>query len=732
MREPGATVVSTMEKELRSLHALCASLIDLTRADTVAVINTGATLVLEGDPTDWSAVTRTLHHGGSQGQWGIDGGSVLEIPLASVAPAWLVVRTFGAPFSVDEVRAIEGLAEGVRLAMEQPEVDRVLAVRQDLNTMVGAMAGRLMGARLESRVATLNWIVAELGRHLGSDVVFLRRQDSERRLTILEAEWPIRNWVGPGEDPLGVVPFDADPVFTVLENLKRPYFAGLDDTGGGDYLERVETATGGGEIAPGVVGVAVPLLSGDETWGVLGFLHFTPHVWTRDEVNAAQAVAGLVLQLERRFEAERALTWESTHDPLTGLANRRGLLRAMEERAESTFGVVMFDLDRFKVVNDYYGHAEGDGLLVQVAQRVRNLIREGDVAGRLGGDEFVIVTTAGGHDESGVEALVQRLVGLGEVGIPVAGTPVQVTISVGYTVSRPGEVALETLRRADTAMYAAKRSGRNQVRRYDEVMAQDLNRRSQTELDFVRGLEDHEFFLLYQPEVDLASGEILGVEALIRWRHPERGLLAPDEFIPVAEETGMIVDLTRWVVDEATRQLAAWNLDEARDFTLRLNCSEIDLRLGDLPERIRASAERWGTDPRRICIEVTERTEARDVTEAMASLAKVREAGTKVAIDDFGTGYASMTELRWIPADVLKIDISFVRGLSDDPFNEAIVNSILTLARALGLGVVAEGVEDEITRDALLAMGCTRGQGYFFHRPLPADRVGELLALVPA
>jgi len=601
--------------------------------------------------------------------------------------------------------------------------ESALLDQRRLDELVGQVAERLMSASLRTRQDVLIWTTRVLAEFLGADVAFLRRNDHSRGLSILEAEWPPRET--PDPDPLGEVPFDSDPVFAASKTLREPYLAGVTDTPD-DYLGRVEKATG----VPVVGGAAVPLLLADTTWGLLGFLHFGLHAWTPGEIGALQAVASMLMQLQARIDAEERTQYIALHDDLTGLPNRRALLQELEDRLEAhrKTAVLFFDLDRFKVMNDFLGHASGDRVLTTIGDRIRTSIRPNDFAARIGGDEFVILI---GEVSGEMEVVATAYRILGVIGEPIdfAGQQVRHTASVGIVLSRPGlRNGMELLGWADVALYAAKRQGRNQAVVFDDVLQELVSERSSTELMLRQAIENNGLRLHYQPEVDLRTGKLLAVEALVRWEHPTQGLLPASTFITVAEETGLVVDMGRWVFTEACRQLAAWRR-EYPDLPLvvRVNMSPAQFVISGLVEFVEDCLRVHDIPGERLCIEITEHAVLQEPEQTARILRGFQALGVEIAIDDFGTGYASFTELKRLPVNLLKLDQTFVQGIITDPSDRAIVEAIIQLGRALDLGIVAEGIECSATIDKLLELGCHRGQGYLMSVPMSAEELAPVL-----
>ena len=596
--------------------------------------------------------------------------------------------------------------------------------QRHLDELVAQVAERLMSATATNRQETFDWVCHVLADFLNADVAFIRRNDLTRGLTILEAEWPIRE-DKPDPDPLGEVPFDADPIFMALRDLRAPYLTGTDDLTD-DYRDR---SFEGGGVSP-AAGAAVPLLLGDLTWGVLGFLHFNLHNWVPVEINALQAVASMLVQLQARIDAEERTRYNANHDELTGLPNRRALIEELKVRLDSRreTAVMVIDLDRFKIMNDYLGHGAGDRLLVTIADRLRTSIRVNDFAARLGGDEFVFIVDKA-KSEMEVLATAYRILDVIAQPVAISGQEVTHTASIGIAMAEPGEQSgLDLLGWADVAMYAAKARGRNQAVVFNRELREEVNDRSRTELMLREAIELGGLRLHFQPEVDLRTGQVLAAEALVRWEHPTRGLLAASEFITVAEETGLVTELGRWVFAEACRQLALWQKEYADlDFIVRINMSPADFKMGDLVEFVEQCLIDNNVPGDRLCIEITEYA-VMDEPERIARILKGFQAlGVEIALDDFGTGFASMTGLKNLPVNLLKLDMSFVRGITTDNYDRAIVESIIRLGSALNLGVIAEGIESGTIIEKLLELGCHRGQGYLISRPVPAAELSEIL-----
>ena len=442
------------------------------------------------------------------------------------------------------------------------------------------------------------------------------------------------------------------------------------------------------------------------------------------------------IAIERKAFEER-LAHQSMHDPLTGLPNRLlfidrlGQAIARCRRTKSSVGVAFLDLDRFKNVNDSLGHDAGDELLVAVARTLEGVIRPGDTVARFGGDEFTILCEDLPFDEARDQAveIAERLLAHVIRPMVVRGTEMFVGASVGIALAASGdERPEELLRDADAAMYHAKELGRGRVEVFDDTMRTRALAAHATENAMHRALERGEFRLFFQPIVGLSDARCVGAEALLRWQHPERGLIGPAEFIPLAEETGMIVEIGQWVIEEAARNAARWQLEHSEPFQVAINLSARQLVHPELADRVAEIIARTGVEPSRLCFEITESVLMDDAETVIDVIARVRALGVQLAIDDFGTGYSSLGYLKRFPVDAVKIDRSFVSGLGTDPGDAAIVSAVIGLAHALGLRVTAEGVETEEQLMALIDLDCDEAQGYFFSPPQPAPDLRSLLA----
>lgn len=428
-----------------------------------------------------------------------------------------------------------------------------------------------------------------------------------------------------------------------------------------------------------------------------------------------------------RKAAEQRIEYLAHHDSLTGLFNRYNLESRLQQallgarRENEMLAVLFIDLDRFKVINDTLGHHVGDLLLSEVARRLHLTVRECDIVGRLGGDEFVVVVTGltASIDVASVAGKLRHALGQP---YHIEDRVLHTTPSIGISVFPGNGEDTETLmKHADTAMYHAKEQGRNNVQFFTAALNAAASERLELEVELRNALEQKQFLLHYQPQVSAADGRVCGVEALVRWRHPERGLIPPLKFIPVAEETGMIEAIGAWVLDESCRQLAAWRAAGIEGIRMAVNLSAHQLRAPELIEQVKMTLGRYELQEGDLELEVTESVAMENPERAIGQLHALRALGVHLAIDDFGTGYSSLAYLKLLPIQTLKLDRAFVRDIETDSNDAAISTATLALAHSLGLKVVAEGVETEVQRDFLVRNGCDFLQGYLFSKPEPAE-----------
>ncbi len=450
------------------------------------------------------------------------------------------------------------------------------------------------------------------------------------------------------------------------------------------------------------------------------------------ELEGSRALLAMAYDLTERKASERELERRALYDSLTDLPNRSllndRLAHALERarRREDGVAVLFVDLDRFKIVNDSMGHPAGDEVLRQTAGRLQSVVRQEDTVARMGGDEFaIVVEDVGGAADT--EAAAARIAEAMAPPFRVDGEEVHLSASTGIAFSSSGEeTAEELLRRSDVAMYRAKELGGTRHHLFDPATDRRASERLQEENELRRAIDEGELVLHYQPVVGLDDGRWIGAEALVRWARPGVGLVPPGEFIPLAEDTGLIVPMGKWVLERAIRDATRWEqhlLEEDEHFTISVNLSARQYHGGDIEDTVMDTLAAAGLDPRRLQLEITESV----LLDNPERLVTLRPAGVRIAIDDFGTGYSSLRYLRELAADVVKIDRSFVSGLQADEDLSVLVRAILMIAAQLGMEVVAEGVETEGERRRLLDLGCHRGQGYLFARPMPAAEFEERL-----
>lgn len=450
---------------------------------------------------------------------------------------------------------------------------------------------------------------------------------------------------------------------------------------------------------------------------------------------------GTFTDITDRKRAEEQLLYDAFHDGLTGLANRALFMDHLQmtiargrSRHSNHYAVLFLDLDRFKIINDSLGHAKGDELLKFIARRLESCIRTGDLVARLGGDEFVILLTEL-VEANEVILVAERILEELKTPFNLGGREIYITTSIGITLSESGHTRAEDmLRDADIAMYRAKAKGRAQYQVFNQEMHEDASKQLQIETEMRRALEKGEFCLYYQPIVQLESNRLVGVEALVRWNHPTRGTVSPMEFIPAAEENGLILPLGSWILSESCRQLREWQKRNplASRLTVSINLSFKQFSQLDLVKEVSSIIEKTGVDPRCLKFEVTESHIMENSEIAVAIMNRLREIGAEISLDDFGTGYSSLSYLHRLPIDYLKIDRSFVTRMIESRENAEIVRTIIKLGQNLKMKVIAEGIETPEQLEQLQSLNCEFGQGYLFSKPLESEAaaafIGQSLA----
>jgi diguanylate cyclase (GGDEF)-like protein len=454
----------------------------------------------------------------------------------------------------------------------------------------------------------------------------------------------------------------------------------------------------------------------------------------RDEHGRIIGTFGISRDVTAQIKAEKALAYQALHDPVTGLANRVALMDRLSqglatlERQPGRLAVLYVDLDHFKAINDSFGHDAGDQVLAEVGRRLSQLSRHADTVARLGGDEFVLLCGAlSGDDDVGL--IGDRIVEGIRAPYVEDGRDLSITCSVGIVVTRDRFTEpFDLIRDADAMMYEAKETGRNRYRAFDSSERIGTSA-SRLQAELSRAIECAELFLLYQPLFSLDDQSLIGVEALVRWRHAERGVVGPDDFVPFAEQHGMIGKIDSFVLNEACRQLAEWvsREDWPGDFTMAVNVSGAELSDPEFAERVAEVVRRHGIKPARLCLEMTETAFVGEWGDVQETLSALSHLGVRLALDDFGTGYSSLAHLQRMKVDILKIDRSFVAQIGRSPRDREIVAAVTAMSHALGITVVGEGIETSHQLDTLARLDCDQGQGFLFARPLLPEAVVALV-----
>jgi diguanylate cyclase (GGDEF)-like protein/PAS domain S-box-containing protein len=643
-----------------------------------------------------------------------------------------------------EPRAFDFSSDGLTFAIqavpvraEDGSVESVLVVARDVTAR--ALAERQLARRVRQQNA-----VAELGRFA------LQSRDLDELMT--EVVTTVTATLG--VDVGGILELDdAAESLTVGASVGLPEgFAGIHiplrkaanaghtvRTGSPTIVEDLATET---RFTPsplllglGVVSSLSVLIDGhDQAFGVLNVHARAPHGFSEEDVAFLTAVAMLITVAVERHAEEEATRHAALHDPLTGLPNRTlaidRLDQALARRQRERIDVAVFalDLDRFKMINDSLGHAAGDEVLLALAARLTAAVRPADTVARLGGDEFVVICP--GNDVArDAPDIAERLAAAVNRPLVLDSGEQFFTISTGITLAATVEDTPESLLGdADAAMYRAKERGRGRYELFDEAMRTRVLTRVRTEAALRRALERGELQVWYQPVIDLDTGRVIYTEALVRWQHPDRGLIPPIEFIPIAEETGLIIPLGLHVLERACHQTAAWQKEIDPELGVSVNISGRQAINPLFPAQVAAVAARSGLRHGTLALEITETVFMEEADSPATVLGRFHEHGVTLALDDFGTGYSSLSRLKRFPLDALKIDRSFVSGVNCNADDRAIVKATIDMAHAVGLIVVAEGVETREQEDCLRALDCDRAQGYLYARPQPAPAITELLA----
>ncbi|MBR0740272.1 EAL domain-containing protein [Bradyrhizobium liaoningense] len=668
-----------------------------------------------------------------------------SFPLLRAGQEPIGILLFLAPeedtFTPDLVELLARLAENVSFALDNferaEEKARTEAQKERLTRMFAALSATneaIMRAKSRAELFDLVCFAASNGAKFTSTTIALASADSDQLKIVASA--------GPSSDTTRNVRLSVDPERPEGKGMAGTAFRTRQPCISNDYLtdQRVSAfhAIVRGDGARS--GAAIPLVVHDLAVGVMIYMSTERETFTAEFVELLQRLADNVAFAVENFDradeknkADERIEYLASHDSLTDLPNREtfnGLLREAidaAQRHDHRFAVLFIDLDRFKVINDSLGHEAGDLLLLEVANRLRGALRASDVVARLGGDEFVVILDQCGEIDHVQHIATGLLAALAEP-MELAGHECHTTASIGIAMYPANGSDAQTLtKNADMAMYLAKEDGKNGCRFFSkEVKTQSIERLS-LESALRRALEREQFSLNYQPKVDMETGQITGVEALLRWAHPDLGNVSPAQFIPLAEETGLIVPIGRWVLNEACAQAMAWQRRGLLPLSMAVNLSPRQFAdehlLQDVDEALAAS----GMSPVLLQLEVTESMMMRNVGRALKVLDAIQSRGIRLAIDDFGTGYSSMSLMKHFPIDTIKIDRSFVRDLPQDSEDQAIAQAIISMGKALGMTVVAEGVENAEQEAFLRTHGCDEMQGYLISKPLPARQMAELL-----
>jgi diguanylate cyclase (GGDEF)-like protein/PAS domain S-box-containing protein len=654
------------------------------------------------------------------------GGAMFSIPLE-----YRLLHRDGHPVWVrDDALMIEG-EDGVRRwhgvlsdVTDQKEAEAELALRGAQQAAVARLGEHaLQGASpTDLMQEAIDSAARLLGVELGA-VAELDRQSSTFRVT--------QGQLGVGVDELVPGGTDSHAGYTVLTGA--PVVV--------SDFEREERFRLSPVLARHGVrsGITVLVEGRRGPFAVFGLHSTSPREFKPGDVDFVQALANVLGNALDRQLTDDDIRYRALHDPLTGQPNRILFLDRLQHATErlrrhpgSLNAILALDLDRFKLVNDSLGHKVGDELLAAAAPRLKQAVRSSDTVARFGGDEFGILLEDIGSEQAAIE-MAQRIAGVFTRPFVLEGSEHFVTTSIGIALAEGGELAEDLLRDADAAMHRAKERGRARYELFDEGLRGRAISRLRVENDLRRALERDELTLEYQPLVSLLDHSLISVEALVRWNHPERGRIAPADFIPVAEESGLIEPIGRWVLDRACRQAARWyrQRPDAPPLTMSVNLSAAQVANRSLPETVAAALHSSGLDPSCLALELTESVMVGDIDELHETLMALKAVGVRLVLDDFGTGYSSLSYLSRLPLDALKVDRSFVAGLGTEPRDTAITEAIVAMSRALSLQVVGEGAETAEQVQELSRLGCDLVQGYHFSRPVPAAEITRMLAQGP-
>ena len=632
--------------------------------------------------------------------------SIFSVLLFAFAGLWLAVRNISTPI-IAMTSTMKELTGG-NLKVEVPGQDR--------EDEIGTMAQALQYFR--SSLIENEKMRAEKALRLSEDLVHARQQLHDAVESISE----------------GFALWDADDVLIMCNQRYRNLYPDLADilVPGASFAAFLRAAFERGifSLRDRDLEVAIKEQVNHHRTSVSAFeQELGDGRWIRVSKRKTKSghTVGILSDITTRVESEATIRRMAMEDPLTGLPNRAKFseqLQAALDQADRTgrkVGVMLLDLDHFKNINDTLGHAAGDELLKQVSERIRGCLRKTDSVARLGGDEFAVISTNAQAFES-VHLVGQRLIEALAKPFIVEGKEIHTGTSIGITIypDDPGDQG-QLLRNADLALYKAKEDGRGNCWLFDERLHLEMQARSSLERHLRDALAEEQFHMVYQPQFDISTGKIVGAESLIRWRHPERGVVSPGEFIPVAESTRQIIPISNWVIRHVCQQLATWTADGLDVAKVSVNISPLHFRQEDLVDRFRQTMKESGVDPQHLEVEITEGMAMAAGDAALDTLNRLKEMGVGLSIDDFGTGYSSLSRLKDFPVDRLKIDQSFIRNASEDKSNAAISSAVIQLGHTLNLKVIAEGAETREQIELLAAAGCDEVQGFYVSRPLSAE-----------
>ncbi|MGI9598443.1 MAG: putative bifunctional diguanylate cyclase/phosphodiesterase, partial [Acidimicrobiales bacterium] len=609
--------------------------------------------------------------------------------------------------------------EQYRLQPGAPPMEYSPADLQRFETLLTDVATRLMSVGNADAGRETASVLAELVEFFAVDNVFLRRHDPQAGRSNLVAIQPALQSAAANE-AIASVGFDDDPVYAMSEDQDRPLI--FPPGRSADRDRWLREATGAARVTL----ATVPLIHGTKTVGILGVVDRTNRSWHDHDLRTLSAIGSLFAHLWGRLEAERRLAHQVYHDDLTGLANRRKLTEVIDALPDDRqASLLAIDIDNMNVINDGLDFETGNRFIEGLSKRLVSIVRPTGTVARLSDDQFAVlaVDTPPGH----VERLGHRLVKeMGETVRLDDEVGVARSVSIGVAHNHVAETNRELLAEAEAALYEAKRAGKQRMAVFDEQMRARVIDGFGVEIELRRAIDRDELTLHYQPEVDLDTGEICAVEALLRWHHPDRGLLTAGAFIETAEESGLVVEIGDQVLRRAIGQLARWHQDHP-DLEMWINVSPAQLMSRDVATQIQTLLAEFEVRPDRICLEVTEHVVLGDLDATTGILRRLRDMGIKLALDDFGTGYSSMKQLKHLPITALKIDMAFVAGLGISDHDSAIVDAAINLAAAFDLGTVAEGVETQQQITELRKRGCHTAQGFLLARPAGPDQISEML-----